>query len=908
MSFAAPQFLLLLPVWLLLGWGFRSLGLARPLRAALLLLLTLILCDPQVGRKSNELDLWVLFDRSRSAQDLIDAGEVEWRSLLERSRPSSRDALRFLDFATEVIPTGSGEGAIYTGNRDQTLTGFALQEALARLDPRRHNRLLLFSDGYSTEPLSETSVKLLEAGIPLDIRLVRAPSRKDWRVVTLDMPERVQRGEPFLVDLSLAGSPDGLIPIEIRRGDQSLHRGEVQVKGGRGHFQFSDRLVEAGAHRYAVVISPPGDTIPGNNRRERWIEVSGGPRLLLVSAYPDDPLAEVLQDQGFELSFTHDARNLDPGALLGARAVILNNVPAHEVSADFLGALDFFVREQGGGLMMVGGRHSFGAGGYHQSAIDALLPVTMELKSEHRKLGVAMAIVLDRSGSMSMITPSGQSKMHLAAEGAARAVDLLGELDALTVYAVDSSAHQAAPLLNVGKYRKELMNRLRRVESMGGGIFVYEGLQAAWEELKKASLGQRHVILFSDASDSEEPGEYEKLLREMREGGTTVSVIGLGSSKDSDAALLEDIAHRGEGRIFFTEVPGEIPNLFAQETVAVARSTFVKEETPTGTTGRWHELARGELNWLGEVDGYNLSYLRDGDEAALLSTDHYAAPLVSFGRRGIGRTAAVSFPLGGEFSERVRAWPQYGDFVQTLARWLMGDELPPGLGLRQKLEGSVWKLDLHYESEPWESRFAKVPPRLVVQTGYRDGLRREVVWERIAPGHYGTSIPMETNGPGRAALQLGDTAIPLGPVIVGAEEEWQMNESRVAELRELSRSSGGGELVDLSQAWRRPSRVVEESLRSPLLAVLLLLFVFEAFVTRTGWQSPRLAGSVAWSPWRRRLGGRRRRLKPPGRPAGDVSEAGRPAIEPIPAEPIEPAPENEEERRKNRYRRAKRLM
>ena len=57
--------------------------------------------------------------------------------------------------------------------------------------------------------------------------------------------------------------------------------------------------------------------------------------------------------------------------------------------------MDFYVREQGGSLLMAGGKKSFAAGGYFESAIDPLLPVSMEMKQEHRKLMVAMAIVME---------------------------------------------------------------------------------------------------------------------------------------------------------------------------------------------------------------------------------------------------------------------------------------------------------------------------------------------------------------------------------------------------------------------------------------------------------------------------------------------------------------------------------
>jgi len=892
MYLGSPQFLILIPVFVFLGWFLRDLRLWLPLRAGLLLILVLALCDPRIRLRSGGIDLWVLFDQSASAREMVEAGSDEWRTLLERSRPSENHKLHFIDYADEAIPLGDAETAIYPGNRNLTRTGLALRDALARMEPRRHNRMLVFTDGYSTAPLTGVAEKLVTAGVPLDYRLLRAPDSSDFQIADVSAPDRVQLGEPFVVEISVSGTRDGTVPITVARGNRALVRREVDIVDGVGNARFSDRVSEPGGHLYEARVEADNDAHAGNNRFEKWVEVVAGPRVVLLTHYTDDPLASILRAQGFDVAVVDETATISPGILTGAKALIFNNVPAYELPNDFLGAVEFFVTEQGGGLLMAGGNRSFGSGGYYESAIDSLLPVSMELKSEHRKLAVAMAIVMDRSGSMSMTVLSGDSKMQLANEGAARAIELLGEGDAVTVWAVDSSAHEICKLLNVGESRGELLQRTRSIQSMGGGIFVYTGMKAAWDVLKESPLGQRHMILFTDAADSEEPGKYKELLAEMKAEGATVSVIGLGTRSDADAAFIEDIAKRGDGRIFFTDVPGSLPNIFAQETVAVARSSFIEEPTGTQATGRWYELARKDMAWFPTIDGYNLGYLREGDETALVTSDSYAAPLVAFGRRGIGKTAAISFPLGGEFSQRIRDWDKIGDFMQTLTRWLMGEEVPPGVGVRYDLTGTELTIDLLYDSEEWAEKFSATPPQLVLQKGFERGETTEIAWERLAPGHYSVRTDLSEGNPIRGAVQLGSAAIPFGPVAVGAASEWALDAARVSELRETARAAGGEELVDLSTAWRKPPAPDFEPIRNWLLVLGTLIFLLEAFATRTGWRLPQATGNFVTP--------RKAPKATVAKIPETIPESSSPGVTP---EPELPAPN-----RKNRFDRAKKRL
>jgi len=899
----SPQWFFLIPALAAVGWYWPGLKLWHPLRALSLLLIVIILVDPQIQQQKRGMDLWVMVDRSESAVDLVDQNFDEWQRLLQRSKPTREDQLHFVNFAGEVVEQSGGETIDYAGNPGYTRTRLALESATALLKPNRHSRILMFTDGYATEPLGDMGDKLKQLEVPLDYRILQPPEATDYRVVAVDMPTRKRLGEPFLVEVTIRGNADGEVPVQIARDNGEPLEQTLTMEGGLARFQFVTRISTAGAHAYTVNL-PVQDAYHGNNSFESWIEITSGPRAILVTKYLNDPVGEILSAQGFDVQTVTDPESLQVGILTGAKVVILNNVPAYEIPQKFLAGLQFFVRSQGGGLMMVGGKHSFGAGGYYESSIDDLLPVSMELKAEHRKLAVAMAIVMDRSGSMSASVAGGRTKMDLANEGAARAIELLGNYDQVTVFAVDSSAHKEVPLTLVGPNRDKINNRVRRIGSMGGGIFVFTGLKASWDVLKGSPVGQRHIILFSDAADSEEPGQYKKLIEEIVANGGTISVIGLGTKADTDAGFLQDIAKRGNGRIFFTDNPGTIPNIFAQETATVARSLFVNEAVPAVATGMWQQISPNVFDWLPQVDGYNLSYAREEATVSLISGDEYDAPMVATVQRGIGRCAAVSFPLGGDNSQSVRDWEKVGDFVQTLTRWLMGETLPPGLGLRTDLDGTEFTLDLLHD-DSWTERLATPPRIFMAETGSFDKVK-EITWRRLAPGHFQAKTQLEHGKMARGAIQIGDVALPFGPIAVGGSPEWAFDPTRVEELKQASELSGGTELVDLSKAWQQPEIKDFSTIRPWLLTLLLMMMVGDALVTRMGWQMPQFAGA---STVLANLKPKRKPKKAVIPPSPKDPNPEKPATEQAPATAKEEESESSEENaetRRTRFDRAKR--
>jgi hypothetical protein len=121
MDFDFPESFLLIPLLGLIGWFWPKLGLFRPLRLVILLILIAMLSGPKFIKQHNALELIVLLDRSDSTEDLIDKGLPEWAKLLENSKLGRKDKLRFVNYAAEVAEAGI-DGSSFTGSRKQTRT------------------------------------------------------------------------------------------------------------------------------------------------------------------------------------------------------------------------------------------------------------------------------------------------------------------------------------------------------------------------------------------------------------------------------------------------------------------------------------------------------------------------------------------------------------------------------------------------------------------------------------------------------------------------------------------------------------------------------------------------------------------------------------------------------------------
>lgn len=856
MTFQAPLWLLAaIPLAAALWLWTPPTRLLASLRITTHTLLLLALAGASATLPRRTGMLVVVADRSSSMPPGSDAVETEIIRLARRTMPEATriGVVSFGDKAAVENPPGDGGFAGFAQRigGDASDLGAGVERALSLVPDDSPARILVLSDGRwsGTDP-SRAASRSAARGIAIDYRHIERPRAGDVAFARVESPSSARQDEPFALTLWVHSPVTRQVSIDLTRNGRPAASGSVSLRSGENRVAFRDLAGEPGTLVYeAVIRNQDADPVPENNRAKWLVRVDGPPLVVHVSTTAESSVARLLQGGGINLTHRLPREmgwNLDE--LSGTSAVVLEDLPAASIGPQGMETLAAWVQESGSGLMLTGGKNSYGPGGYFRSALDPLLPVSMELRREHRKLAVAIVVALDRSGSMAVSVAGGRTKMDLADLAAAQVLDLLSPMDEFGAVAVDSSAHLIAPLAPATE-KESVRARLLQIASEGGGIFIYEALAAAARLLVEAESQTRHIILFADAADSEEPGAYRELLEKCRSANVTVSVIGLGKPNDPDADLLRDIASRGQGTCSFTEDAHELPRLFAQDTFSVARSTFIEQTTPIVFTPGMTGLGGTRFDERPEIGGYNLTYLKPKATLAATSADEYSAPLVAAWHAGAGRVLCYTGEADGEFSGAIASWTKVGELFTTLCRWTAGEPqvLPAGMQITQDIRDQTYLIELHLDPEE-PAPFVTTPIIRAlrgVPGGAPEAVELEMEW--VTPQTLTARIPFRGSEtvlpsvdiPGTGRVTLPPACLPFSP-----EHRPVLDDDQgLPTLDRLARLTGGKERLDLSGLGHdMPSMRQLVELKSWLLLTAIAVFLCEVLERRTsvlstGWRS-----------------------------------------------------------------------
>jgi hypothetical protein len=502
-------------------------------------------------------------------------------------RPENADEIRAFDQRTK-----SGEDAVLWASfgRDVAFESTAvdgsatdLSGALEAVLARNPTEIVLYTDGRADPGRALLLSK--SRGVPLYIFPLGPTSVRDARLVAIRAPSSVGPGLRATVEATVEATFSGTLHLRL---DEELRPVPV-VAGVPVTVAFPNRP----SGRFTLKIEDADDCPENNSASGEILVRSEKKRILVLSAgFPALPALDLKITPRFERPEGYDA-------------VVVDNVP---LSLEEQREIAAYVRDLGGGLLLVGGPKSFARGGWKDTPLEELSP--LRANPDQR---VAVVFAVDCSGSMSL--PGRLDVVLPAVRNAWSSFDR-----------DDSVAAMRFPKPFEFVTHRDQVQRFRP----GGGTNLAEAIEKARLHLEPIDAGRKQIFLLTDGeTDPKETPDLRRAQADLcRERGIGLAVLTTEKEIDvGDQYRVEDWKALG---------------IKLQDLVRNVRENI--RENPGRIELREHPVTAGiaafDIAWM------NLTSAKpDSQVAATVGRPPHVFPAVALRQSGLGRVAAI--PLQG---------------------------------------------------------------------------------------------------------------------------------------------------------------------------------------------------------------------------------------------------------------------
>ena len=847
MDWAHPKLLLLaLPAFALLLWfegksahpmqGLRK-RLLLIIRALIVLLALLALAGParvtQTGRKA----LGILVDSSQSmgAEGLKKAlktatdlqrqvgGEAETFVVRLGSHPELVDAEKPADEQQALAwQNQHGGDSHYSA---------AIDYAQALFPAGASRDLVLIGDGHETRgSLIAAARDAAVTGTKLHAIPVAGPQKPDARVLQL-VPNRSRLTEGATLNLTaqLESTIEAAGTLKLYENGVQVEQRSVSLKPGKVQSETFIRTPGVrNIYKYRAVLEGiAGDSLPANNDALTLVDVRGRLRLLYLESDPVEGqyLMQAMEKEGVQMEIRQ------PGgipttleAFSGYDGIVLSDVPAHQLGEPAMNAMRDYVDKLGGGLVMLGGPQSFGVGGYYRTPIEDILPVRLKSPDEEEKQSAAVALIIDRSGSMA------GEKLEMAKSASIATAEVLGKNDFIGVFAFDSEAHVVAPMTRLTS-TAAVAGQIAAVAS-GGGTNLQPAFEQARTALQRVKAKVKHMIILTDGQTS--GSGYEGLASQCRGEGMTISTVAIGEG--SHVALLQAIASAGGGQSYSTMDAGTITRIFTQDTL-MHTGRMIREEPFQPEFVEKHPMLAGFEKWDSPALLGYVKTLRKATAQIPLVTD-LGDPLLAHWRFGLGKVTAFTSDAKSRWGSLwISRWPGFSRFWSQVLRETARPPQGRHMDLAAEVAGDEARLRVDLQEDAGtRANDARVEAEVFFVAADALGaplkLLQKTSLSQTGPGLYEGSFRPDEPGVYLVRAQSGAEMVSAG-VVHNPSSEASLGTINDALLQEAVKITGGsmmasGSLPDLSTT--RAVQYVE--LWPSFVMALLLLFLLDTAIRR----------------------------------------------------------------------------
>jgi len=811
--FAEPAnlwLLLTLPVFLLAARRLSLIPTVRRrliigVRTLLILLLVASLARLEIRWEARDMAVFFLLDRS----DSIPASALDVQAEALRTMPvkaAREDATGVIAFSavpsmeTSPVPRYEFPGKVLSSlEGSQTDIAAAIRLALAAFPADMIRRIVLVSDGNENSGSALEMARMAQgAGVPIDVIAVQYDSRNDLKIDKLVVPQRTSKDSPFDLKVHLSAEQAARGLLRILRNGEVVAEQEVEVTPGKNPpLVLTQRIEEGGFHQYSATIENRDDPRPQNNRAQAFTYLKAEPRVLLIdgSTEParsasflvaalraENIIVDAAGPSGVPLSIP-DLQKYD--------TLILSNIAAGEMSGAQMQMIERAVHDLGLGLIMIGGEHAYGAGGYQDTPIEKALPVRMDIKQKKILPNGALVVILHTCE-----IPSGNAwakEVSIASLNVLSSQDYFGlaflGMDTLGGGYSDRWAWEPA-LQQVGD-KKMMRNVIKGVAPLDMMSFD-PTLRMAAKELANVKAQTKHIVVISDGDPS--PPDQD-VINSIRDQGITVSAVAIAPHSGMTVDTLEQMAYWGAGNFYYPKTSTELPRIFTKE-ATVVRKSLIREERFSPVPNMQSEMVQG-FSDMPPLEGYVITTTKDL-ATEVLATE-FEDPLLVHWRYGLGKTVAFTSDARDKWASSWVQWGSFAKFWSQVVRWSLRETNNANYAVNTSVEGGVGRITIDAINEEGDFiNFLNFSGSVITP----DFESIEVKVSQTAPGRYEATFPAGKVGSYMASLSVKseeDDAEPefvTGGVSLAYSPEYESSRSADEFLKRIAENSGGQFVTD----------------------------------------------------------------------------------------------------------------
>ena len=704
--------LLLIPTWFIgrLGRSGQAPGkfwTSFAVRAFLIGLLTTALARPSVVEQGESVTLMVVADVSRSIPRSLQRRSQDFLGRVEEAKQEVEDRIGVVSVArdAEIRETPNANARIEIGSHGGDLTATDLADAISTavsiMPTDTANRILLVSDGNETEKSVMEAVELARVnGIPVDVFPVEYEHTNEVVFEGLRAPARARLGQSIDLKAFMRTGEPVTGTLRVWQNDQPLDLdsdapGEgvsITLKPGPTPITVPVSLDTGGAQRFRAQFTPDDpatDRVGENNTFEAVTFVSGDGRVLLIDdgGLETSALAKALRDGGIEAVVEGpEALTRGNAYLNGFDSLVLANIPRWAIDAQTDRAIRTWVHDLGGGLIMLGGDQSFGAGGWIDSEVAKALPVRLDPPQERQMVRGALALIM-HSCEMARGNFWGQ-------QVAIAAIEALSRLDYVGIVTFNfagigpgvNGSSWAFPLQLAGDKQAAIAAAKKMV--IGDMPDFGSAFTLTQQGLSAINAGQKHAIVISDGDP--QPPSRALLDQYVSDGITVTTVMVAGHASRGDEANMKGVAEYTGGTFYKVSNPKSLPKIFIKEATMVSRTLIIEGDFTPGVMPTVSGPTRG-VTTVPPIEGFILTLPKEGlvQVPMTVTTEEGEDPLFAWWNYGLGKSIAFTSDVSGRWGRAWSPWSGFQGFWEQVVRWSMRPAAPPNLMIRTRTEGET---------------------------------------------------------------------------------------------------------------------------------------------------------------------------------------------------------------------------